>query len=604
MFNQKQWNMWNGNIFSWESIKKKMAFEQKVDKSLQSYIKREIKKEYSRSETFLAIQDKISKIKNFDFVSSCLKDIIENKRKVLLYCDYDNDWLSAWSEMAYFLKMFWVPFEKVFPGRKEDWYWLKVINLSQNEKVAKFIEESEKTNDPVYICSLDNWINNDEVSEILKNRGITYCSIDHHQPEDGFDNSYCMNPHLNKENIKDEENLCTGMLVFWFCLNMFDKIDFSKLNKADIPALSLIAEVSPESKISESEKISLKKDFLMNNFDLALLSTLSDYMRLDWINRAIVKNFQEDLLVKWRSGIKQLINVNADFMQRSKIYETLNFNVISLLNAVGRLKNMDMAYDFIMGEEWAVDVADLLMLNENKKVLVNDACKIILANLDTIVWDGKTLIYESEDIDGWIASIISTRMAMSLQTVTMIGHADSSRKVRFSIRSPFYWHMLKEEFKKIGYHYKWHNVAGVVEVDISEMDEFKKKVKNHFNSQQLESEWYEVLETIDDGNVLSVELIDQIYSYWPYWAGLKEPVFRVKGDFIKWSNWLFVWTSSSWKMQVMQMKVWDKQFRVNNKTGKDLNELDIKWAKSIIVRLGYPYPKQNKINLELVEIEK
>jgi hypothetical protein len=48
--------------------------------------------------------------------------------------------------------------------------------------------------------------------------------------------------------------------------------------------------------------------------------------------------------------------------------------------------------------------------------------------------------------------------------------------------------MLKEEFAKLGYSYKGHNVAGVVSIDIAEVDIFTKKVKEHFNKQDLNSE--------------------------------------------------------------------------------------------------------------------
>jgi hypothetical protein len=74
-----------------EIINKRKAFEKKIDKKLSEYVSSIVKKEYKKNETFLAIQDKIKKIENYGFVKDCFKDIVENKRKVVLYCDYDND---------------------------------------------------------------------------------------------------------------------------------------------------------------------------------------------------------------------------------------------------------------------------------------------------------------------------------------------------------------------------------------------------------------------------------------------------------------------------------------------------------------------------------
>lgn len=579
-----------------EYINKRKKFEQNIDNKLNEYVNSVIRKEYSIKDTIPELQKKIKKIQNYDFVKDCFKDIVENRRPVLLYCDYDNDWLSAGTAMSEFLDMFNVPYKTVFPSRKDDGYGLKVINLKQNKNVVDFLEKYEDSKTPVYVCSLDNWINNDEVNRILKEKWFTYCSIDHHQPEAAYTNEFCMNPHLNPENIKDEENLCTGLLVYWFCATMFEHFEKEKL----VTAFSG-NENTPG--VTANNLKALKQDFLNGNIDLAILSTLSDYMRLDWVNRAIVKNFSNVLLRKARTWIKQLINVNSEFMQMSKIYETLNMNVISLLNAVGRLKNMEMAYSFLRMEEGSMTVQDLLLLNENKKEIVNVVVKKITDWKDQYIGDWKTLIFNDDDMDAWVASIISTRMAMSLQAVTMIGHSDGHKSIRYSIRSPFYWHELKKEFQILWYSYKWHNVAWVVEIDIGEKDNFELTVKNHFNNQKLVSEWNVVLDTIDDWDMISTELLDKIYSFGPYWAGLKEPNFRIVWEFLKWTNQQYIWASSSWKMQVMSMKVGNKVLRVNNKSWTQLTENNIKNSKSIIVKLAYPYPGQNKINLDLVEVE-
>lgn len=579
-----------------EYITKRKNFEQNINNKLSEYVNSVIRKEYSMKDTIPELQKKIKNIKNYEFVKDCFKDIVENRRPVLLYCDYDNDGLSAGTAMAEFLDMFNVPFKTVFPSRKQDGYGLKVINLKENKNVVEFLEKYEDSKTPVYVCSLDNWINNDEVDRILKEKGFTYCSIDHHQPEAQYKNEFCMNPHLNPENIKDEENLCTWLLVYWFCATMFEHLSKEKL-------VTAFSNEENNTWVSDKNLRSLKQDFLNWNIDLAILSTLWDYMRLDWVNRAIVKNFSTAILRLARTGIQQLINVNSEFMQMSKIYETLNMNVISLLNAVWRLENMEMAYSFLRMEEGSMTVQDLLLLNEHKKDIVNVVVKKITDGLDSYIWTWKTLIFNDDNMDAGVASIISTRMAMSLQAVTMIWHSDGHKSIRYSIRSPFYGHELKKEFQILWYSYKWHNVAWVVEIDISERANFESTVKNHFNSQKLVSEWNIVLDTIDDWDLISTELLDKIYSFWPYGAGLKEPNFRIVWDFLKWTNQLYIGSSTSWKMQVMTMKVGNKIMRVNNKSGAQLTENDIKNAKSIVVKLAYPYPGQNKINLDLVEIE-
>jgi hypothetical protein len=94
-----------------------------------------------------------------------------------------------------------------------------------------------------------------------------------------------------------------------------------------------------------------------------------------------------------------------------------------------------------------------------------------------------------------------------------------------------------------------------------------------------------------------------IYSYGPYGAGVKEPSFRIKGEFIKWSNQLILWTSASGKQQKMSMKIWTKTFRCNNTSGKPLTENDVKNAKTIIAKIWYPYPNSNENVINLISIE-
>lgn len=589
------------NSFYFEQIK---YFQNNLEQKLYDYKIENIKKEYnSINDVISDLKIKIKSLPNYDYIKESLDDIIKNNRKVLVYWDYDVDWLSSMFIFNYMLKILWVPIENIsifLPNREKDWYWFKEESLLK-EYIQDFIFNNKSN---WYIISLDNGTNNDKLFNKLKDFWIKYMVIDHHLPKWDI-NNYVLNPHLDKSIFHIEKNICTWMLTYWLWLAY----------------------------IEDSE---LRKKFWSSDaLDFAVISTIWDYMKLDWINRWIVKNFSKKVISSNNNLIKLLVENNKNFLYENQIEEFISFNIISILNAIWRMTDMSFAYMFISWDsnvtlntskikdffkeinidynfQWIEDIQKikeelvnlndyvkkniLVKINENKKSLVAIYKEKIDENLH-FYRDKNILLYEENKIQHWILSILSTGLWMKYWTLTWMWKIEFD-KIRYSLRCPVDNISLEKEFQLLWYKYAWHDSAWVCEINFLDKEKFKEDLSNHFNKIEFIKK-NNVIMDIDSQYWINNQLLDLLYSFWPFWAWFNEPLFRFIWEFVPDFNWNYIDKSKSWKVQKLHFKVWDKVYTTYNYTWYNYDKEFFKSKKEFIWKMWYPFSAQKNTDNHL-----
>ena len=331
--------------------------------------------------------------KYFSKVINKLKELVKTSDKVLIYGDYDVDGLTSTAILFLTFKKLGKICGYFIPSRYIDGYGLT------KEKVEYFHSLEYK-----YIICVDNGITCFEEVELAKKLGMEIIIIDHHDILDSTPNTeYIFHHHLTKF------------------------VDY------EVAASSLSLYVSY---------------YLLNNtFDsyfvfLAGIGVLSDVMPLVGNNLLILKHAYQNFIKEKYENISSLLpieNIN---------YDSLSFNLISQLNAPGRIETDMMATiktcKFLIEKNDANQIKNiskyLLDVNEKKKSLIN-SCKVLdeytlsSTHSHSFVIDGIT----------GINGLICSRFLNKYNHPILVCASDYKDKSNYvcSIRSPMEYDLLE-----------------------------------------------------------------------------------------------------------------------------------------------------------------
>ena len=249
------------------------------------------------------------KNKDFLLASKMIIDIIKNKKKTLIFGDYDVDGISAITILSSFFIYLNHPFKYVIPDRFKDGYGPNIRLLEQN--LDKDIDN---------IIFLDCGSNSHDVISHLKSKNIKTIIVDHHiiNNLDIPKSVILINPTKKNQKLTDS-NVCAATLTF-FLVDLINK----KLNSK----------------------------FRLNDFFIfCLISTICDLMPLRGFNRKILTIGFKNLVIKNR-GLKKLI---SNTIKKKLTYQDIGFNIGPLINSSGRISK-------------ANDVVELFLTQNDDKI--------------------------------------------------------------------------------------------------------------------------------------------------------------------------------------------------------------------------------------------
>ncbi|MFC1754069.1 single-stranded-DNA-specific exonuclease RecJ [Thermoproteota archaeon] len=258
-----------------------------------------------------------------------IQDCIKNKKKILIYGDYDADGITAVTMLIQALKKAGADADYHIPHRFHEGYGL-------NMGFVKHLAQSSCSLLIALDCGISNF---KEIEYLNKQSSIKTMIFDHHSlPVKLPDANVIINPKTLAEShpLRD---LCTAGIVYKF-IEFFAQTTCPKLNPADF-------------------------------LDLAAIGTIADITPLTGENRRIVNLGLVQLSKRWRKGIDLLLET-AQF-KRSRISpRDVGFVIAPRLNASGRLAHAKLGVELLLAstnsdaEKLAVQ---LNQLNEKRRHL-------------------------------------------------------------------------------------------------------------------------------------------------------------------------------------------------------------------------------------------
>ena len=263
---------------------------------------------------------------SFNSIINKLKELASSNEKVLIYGDYDVDGLTSTAIIYLTMKKLNKLCGYFIPSRYIDGYGLTA------DKVKYFHDLNYK-----YIICVDNGISCYKEIELAKSLGIEVIIIDHHEIIGDIPKTdYIFHHHIYK--FVDYEVSAASLSLY---------VSYYLLNKTFDPYFVFLAGIGVLSDVMP----------LVSNNVIVLKQAYKNYLKYNFLN------------------ISSLIN------QKEFTYDSLSFNLISTLNAPGRVETEMIstikACKFLIEKDDINQIRSLskylIDINNKKKVLINES---------------------------------------------------------------------------------------------------------------------------------------------------------------------------------------------------------------------------------------
>lgn len=413
---------------------------------------------------------------------------VKNKKKIIIYGDYDVDGVSAtsilWEFLFNKLKADVLPY---IPNRVDEGYGLNV------ESVQKLID-----NGADLIVTVDCGIRDKEIVAEFKGK-VDFIVTDHHTVPDELPETIVIHPRHLKGNYPFGE--ISGGVVAW----------------------KLVTALKRKCGLESREE-------MIAGADLAAFSTVCDAMPLIDENREIVKLGLEDMKNSNRLGLNQMIQESGVKKSEIDAYH-LGFVLGPRINAAGRLGNALDAVRLMVTENQgqAVQLAHYLGdLNKKRqeitKEILEDAEKQVLE-----FKPGNKLLFAYGK--GWpegIVGLVAGRLTEKYHKPTLVASLNGGLAVGSARSIPAF--NIIEAIEKFGeklVRYGGHAQAAGFTVAKNNIEDFRDSLQVLAQKIIKEEDMIGELEIDSKTNLseLTMDLVEEIGQLAPFGYGNKMPVF-------------------------------------------------------------------------------
>ncbi|RBP68343.1 single-stranded-DNA-specific exonuclease [Alkalibaculum bacchi] len=432
-------------------------------------------------------------------VNAIIRGIQENKL-FRIVSDYDVDGVISCYTLYKALSRCGARVDYVIPHRVYDGYGI-------NERIVR--DAKEDGIDILITC--DNGISAFDAMELASELGLIVIITDHHQLsyevfEDGSKEyqkpkAYAIvNPH--QEDCKYPfKSLCGAGVVFKMIQLLYELMNLPKAEALDFVQYTAIA-------------------------------TVCDIVDLVGENRIIVKNGLELLKSTENVGVKELIKVNNQDIQKISAY-TLGFIIGPCINAAGRLDSSDIAVELLItdDEDEAIVIAsELYQFNYERKELTESGLeKVIFEIENSQIKDDKIKIIFQEDIHESVAGIIAGRVKdiYHLPTIVLTDSEGIAKGSGRSIEAYNIYEGLsscRELLEKFG----GHSMAAGLSVQKSNIQALRQKINEQFDIDEEELIPKLNIDAFMSIDQVNLALINELEFLEPFGKGNSKPVFGDK----------------------------------------------------------------------------
>lgn len=438
----------------------------KINEEQYFYITRDI--DFS---TFL----KNNHFQGIENVQYFLLQAIKNKKKIMVYGDYDADGIMGASIIKKTFSYLNYNIGYYIPSRYLDGYGLNIKNA---EKIV------EKKYDIVIL--VDNGISAFEGVDYLKSHGVNVIVLDHHSPQDKIVCAdFILHPLLSSFSNIATSGAFIAFILSYYLLGYYDKY------------LSI----------------------------LAAISLISDMMPL--------LDFNRDLLRIVFSSFKENEFLPIDLLKGENQFNeiTIGVKIAPKINAVGRIIK-DNSINYLV-EFFTSDDASLVKklfnwineTNEKRKEISNK----VIEESTLLVNNINPAIIIKMNIDEGMLGLIANRLLRIYKKTVVIFTDDSSNSnlLKGSIRTLEGANVISlfEQLKDILISYGGHTLAGGLIIKKSDFEDFKNKCYSYFKEIKYKECFKEYIEF--GITELTLENYYLLQSFAPFGESWPEPNLKI-----------------------------------------------------------------------------
>lgn len=440
-----------------------------------------------------------SLMKDMKKAVSIIKGSIEEKKKIVIYGDYDCDGVCSTTILYRTLKKLGANFDYYIPNREDEGYGMN------SDRIRKLKSEGAEV-----ILTCDNGISAMEQVEVAKELGLTVIITDHHDI-----------PYIEKEGNRINVVPNSDCVINPKQGNC--EYPFKELCGAGV-ALKFSMELVNAMGRSFSEFYDL--------FQYAAIATICDVVELLGENRIIVKEGLKLINNTSSRGLKALIKATG--LEGKEIGEYhFGFVLGPCINATGRLETADLSVELLITEDekYAEELAKKLYdLNVERQELTFDSVESVISKVEEEIANGeKVILVYDEGIHESIAGIVAGRVRerFNLPAIVMTKGKDMPKGSARSIEGYNMFEELnkcKEYIEKFGGH---PMAAG-----LSVKEENISLLRKALNSKCTLSD-EDIIPVIKIDSPLEIKyldesLVEEIESLRPFGKGNGSPLFAVK----------------------------------------------------------------------------
>ena len=378
---------------------------------------------------------------DFENAANLVTDCLINKKKILIFGDYDVDGYSS----TYLLYDYFITHklncDYFIPDRLSDGYGPNVSLL------RKLISKSNYD----LVIFVDCGSNSIDEITYLENCGLKCIVIDHHQiyKHKFFNKSVIINP-LKRNLPKKYNTLCATSLTYFFIKYLVKKLNSKK-------------------------KIDINKYLFFS-----AIATICDQMPLrDYNKKIVIKGLRNFDLNKFYN-FKKLIKIN-----RKLTSTDISFILGPIMNSASRIGYSDLPFKLLIEKKGNVMdriISRLINLNEKRKKIQSKTINLLKINLDEI--KNQVIFKYVENINEGLLGIIASNFVEIYNRPSFIltNSGDfikcSSRSIKdFDIGYIFYLAFKKKIIINGG----GHSMAGGCILKKNKLNEFKRFLNLNYN---------------------------------------------------------------------------------------------------------------------------
>jgi len=417
-----------------------------------------------------------------------IKQAHDNKEKVMIFWDYDVDWVTSTSILMHFFKKIWIQASYRIPHRVKDGYGMKSYFMDELASIWVNL-----------VITVDCWTRDIEVVKYAKTLWIDIIITDHHAVPEFIPNEAIavINPKR-----PDCNYLYKNLAWAWVAFKLMQALAYEYLSKEEARA------------------------YIIESIDVAAIWTVADCMRLTWENRIIV--------MEWLKQIKKTRSLWLRKLIEDKINDDLDgdlfwFLIGPRINAAGRMDSAYKAVNLILNNTDSVyqTISEIEKLNEERKYLTKEFSG------DAINKVSKTdnlLFYISPAIEHGIIWIVAGRVTEQFYK-PCICLKDEWDTLVASCRSPEYYSIIEtlDKYKDYFLRYWWHKQAAGFSISKDKFSEFKTKIINEVNKKDFSKYKKELkIDKVIKLEELWFNFLSKVNKYKPFGIWNEKPLFLVE----------------------------------------------------------------------------